>query len=525
VHTPDTQPPDQASTRPSWSQTKALHAQSNATQMRRLLFAVASPRLAGCAQCRRNAAAARRHPLPRAQRWHASAATAHAHAPVAPPSAADEWEGLRQWRFSGVNEARRWGDADAPAAGAASGELAYASVALPPTLAECGRLVLLTADPEVRRAAIRAEQRAALRYAAPLLSTASCSLTQGKAALTHAAFRAWCAGTLPLGAATAPDAPARPPLPLLVPIKQARCRCALLLCAASLHHQTACPALLTTLACLQVPTPAESPLALPAHVLHTLAHIELNAIDLAWDTVVRFSTGPAARVLPAGFFADFARIADDESRHLGWCLARLAELGHAYGDLPAHNQLWEGAAASAEDVVERLAVVPCVQEARGLDAGPRLAGRLVGFGDARSAALVKRIATEEWAHVAVGVAWLHAVCAAREQDAGDAFRDAVARHVPDGLKGPFDRHARERVGLRREWWDPNGTDEAPAQAERPKRRGRAKNGGQAQHARALQAAAAAAAPEPSKSAAAALAGVRARLEQVVAAEASAADGT
>ena len=102
-------------------------------------------------------------------------------------------------------------------------------------------------------------------------------------------------------------------------------------------------------------------------------------------------------------------MADDESRHLGWCLQRLAELGHAYGDLPAHDLLWEGAAASAADVTARLAVVPMSQEARGLDAGPRLVKRLVGLGDNRTAAVVRRIAEEERAHVAVGVVWFQQV--------------------------------------------------------------------------------------------------------------------
>jgi uncharacterized ferritin-like protein (DUF455 family) len=95
-------------------------------------------------------------------------------------------------------------------------------------------------------------------------------------------------------------------------------------------------------------------------------------------------------------------VADDESRHFGWCLQRLAELGHRYGDMPAHDLLWEGAQASAGDLTARLAVVPMSQEARGLDAGQRLAMRLVGAGDARSAAIVARIAEEERAHVAVG---------------------------------------------------------------------------------------------------------------------------
>lgn len=261
--------------------------------------------------------------------------------------------------------------------------------------------------------------------------------------------------------------------------------------------------------CLQVPTPDKSPLPLPAHILHTLAHIELNAINLAWDSVVRFSSLSAAAgghdeaVLPPGFYSDFARIADDESRHLGWCLARLAELGHAYGDLPSHDQLWQGCAASAHDVADRLVVVPCVQEARGLDAGPRLVGRLIGAGDTRSAAIVRRIAEEEWAHVAVGAAWLRAVCAAREVDAGDVFRDAVARHVPDGLKGPFDVHAREKIGLPRAWWDADAAGAADANAAPRRKRSRARNGGGV---------------TTPRLSAVSLGEVQARLEQVVSAE-------
>ena len=98
-----------------------------------------------------------------------------------------------------------------------------------------------------------------------------------------------------------------------------------------------------------MPSDRLSPLPLPSHVLHNLLHIELNAVDLACDTVVRF----AHLRLPDEFYADFARVADDESRHLGWCLQRMEELGHAYGDMPAHNLLWEGAQMSSDDLSAR----------------------------------------------------------------------------------------------------------------------------------------------------------------------------
>lgn len=98
-----------------------------------------------------------------------------------------------------------------------------------------------------------------------------------------------------------------------------------------------------------MPSAKDSGLPLNVCLLHNLAHIELNAIDLAWDTVARYS--PLR--LPAGFYEDFARVADDESRHCGWCLQRLSELGASYGDLPAHDLLWEGAQLSAGDLNAR----------------------------------------------------------------------------------------------------------------------------------------------------------------------------
>jgi uncharacterized ferritin-like protein (DUF455 family) len=175
-------------------------------------------------------------------------------------------------------------------------------------------------------------------------------------------------------------------------------------------------------------------------------------VDLAWDTVVRFS--PAR--LPRELFDDFARVADDESRHLRWCLQRLEELGHPYGSMPAHNILWEGAQHSSSAVTDRLVVIPLIQEARGLDAGPRLADRMVGCGDNRSAAIVRRISEEELAHVAVGVAWLTRLCEAQSVQPGDAFREVVSRLYPEGVpKGAYNVHAREKVGLPQEWYAPD----------------------------------------------------------------------
>lgn len=205
----------------------------------------------------------------------------------------------------------------------------------------------------------------------------------------------------------------------------------------------------------EIPTLKETTLGTSAYTLHTLAHVELNAIDLAWDTVVRF----AYARLPDAFYADFARVADDESRHLGWCLQRLWELDCRYGDMPAHNLLWEGCMLSSEDIRERLAVVPMSQEARGLDAGGRLAERLVGWGDNVSASIVAQIAEEEHAHVAVGVHWFKAICKSLGDDSKHVFINTLTELCPDLLRPPFNHDARSLVGLPREYYDETSWEE------------------------------------------------------------------
>ncbi|CAK9861841.1 unnamed protein product [Sphagnum jensenii] len=240
-----------------------------------------------------------------------------------------------------------------------------------------------------------------------------------KAFLTHHAFRLWVDGSLPLGVSQAPDSPARPAKPELV------------------HPR-------------KVPQPKGTSLSPSAHALHNLAHIELNAIDLAWDTVVRFST--ARRDLDDQFFADFAHVADDESRHCLWCLQRLSELGFSYGSMPAHNLLLRDCQKTTGSVTARLAVIPMMQEARGLDAGPRLVERLMGFGDARSASIAKHIAEEEVAHVAVGVSWFLSVCKQLGMNPASRFQDLMLESEVQ-LKGPFNYLARSTAGLPRDWYD------------------------------------------------------------------------
>lgn len=152
------------------------------------------------------------------------------------------------------------------------------------------------------------------------------------------------------------------------------------------------------------------------------------------------------------FFADFARVADDESRHFRWYSQRLAELGFRYGDMPVHNLLWRECAKSSSDVSARMAVIPLVQEARGLDAGPRLVQKLIGFADHRSADIVAKVAEEELAHVSVGLYWFLKVCEMMGRVPGAAFRDLIKEHDVV-MRGPFNYQSRDEAGIPREWYD------------------------------------------------------------------------
>ncbi|CAM8887762.1 unnamed protein product [Rhodiola kirilowii] len=201
----------------------------------------------------------------------------------------------------------------------------------------------------------------------------------------------------------------------------------------------------------EIPAPKSSGLPLNAYMLHNLAHVELNAIDLAWDTVVRFS--PFLEVLGEAFFVDFAHVADDESRHFLWCSQRLAELGFKYGDMPAHNLLWRECEKSSDNVAARLAAIPLVQEARGLDAGPRLVQKLIGYGDCRTSNIVAKIADEEVAHVAVGVDWFISVCQKVGRVPCSTFKELLQEYNVE-LKGPFNYSARDEAGIPREWYAP-----------------------------------------------------------------------
>lgn len=185
-------------------------------------------------------------------------------------------------------------------------------------------------------------------------------------------------------------------------------------------------------------------------LLHALAHIELNAIDLAWDLVARF----AGEELPRAFFDDWVEVAAEEAYHFELLAGRLAELGARYGDLPAHDGLWEAAAATADDLLARLAVVPLVLEARGLDVTPEMAARLEHAGDAESAEILRHIYRDEIGHVAIGLRWFDRLCLARGLDPEVVFQERVRRLFKGKLKPPFNHQARAAAGFPRHYYEP-----------------------------------------------------------------------
>ena len=178
-------------------------------------------------------------------------------------------------------------------------------------------------------------------------------------------------------------------------------------------------------------------------LLHAIAHIELNAIDLAWDLIARF----ASPDLPREFFDDWVAVAEQEATHHALVATRLEALGSAYGELPAHDGLWQAAQATAHDLLARLAIVPLVLEARGLDVTPEMIEKLKRQDDAASVAALETIYREEVAHVAAGGRWFRFECTRRGRDPVATYRDLVRRYHRGGLKPPFNRAARDKAGF------------------------------------------------------------------------------
>ena len=257
--------------------------------------------------------------------------------------------------------------------------------------------------------------------ACAVLTTADADM---KAVRAREAAAAWKSGSLPLlpetgGIPTPPPRPARPDAPTLLPPADMPRR--------SFKGQRGRFAL-----------------------LHAVAHIELNAIDLAFDIVARF----AGQDLPRGFFDDWVGVGDDEARHFALLQARLAAMGGRYGDLPAHDGLWQAAEETQANLLARLAVVPMVLEARGLDVTPPMIQRLEAAGDHESAAALRIIYEEEKSHVGAGAEWFGFLCARDGRDVETAFHETVRRHFRGDLKPPFNDAARLEAGMPASFYEP-----------------------------------------------------------------------
>ncbi len=242
----------------------------------------------------------------------------------------------------------------------------------------------------------------------------TCTDPQRKCDLTAQAFAALSEGRLSVPDAEAPplpiEAPGRPDKPKLVPPRD-------------------------------VPQRGLGSIEGRAALVHAVAHIEFNAINLAWDAVLRFAG------MPKEYYCDWASVAADEARHFDMLSNRLAELGHAYGDFDAHNGLWEMAVKTSDSCLARMALVPRVLEARGLDVTPGMIARLRNVGDDATAEILEIILREEVVHVAAGSRWFRWCCEREQLEPGETFRELLRDRLVGPLRGPFNLDARRAAGF------------------------------------------------------------------------------
>ena len=182
-------------------------------------------------------------------------------------------------------------------------------------------------------------------------------------------------------------------------------------------------------------------------MLHALAHIEFGAIDLAFDMAGRFGAS-----FPRRFVDDWIDVGADEAIHFALLDRRLRSLGSRYGALPAHDGLWEAAAETRHDALARLAVVPMVLEARGLDVTPATVAAFEAGGDRPSARILERIFRDEIRHVRAGTYWFRTACESRELAVVAEWKRLVGAHFRGVLKPPFNDSARDEAGLSREFY-------------------------------------------------------------------------
>ncbi len=178
-------------------------------------------------------------------------------------------------------------------------------------------------------------------------------------------------------------------------------------------------------------------------LLHAVAHIELNAVDLHWDIIARFTDQP----MPQGFYDDWVQAADDEAKHFNLLADCLEALGSHYGAMPAHAFMWQAAEDTAGDLLGRLAVVPMVLEARGLDVTPGMIELFRNAGEAQAIAALQTIYREEVTHVAYGSKWFNWLCGRSGDDPKEVFHTLVRRYFHGTLKPPFNEEKRAEAGI------------------------------------------------------------------------------
>ncbi|WP_395540098.1 ferritin-like domain-containing protein [Neotabrizicola sp. sgz301269] len=252
-----------------------------------------------------------------------------------------------------------------------------------------------------------------------------------KAALSRRHAATWVAARaagrpLPVGRASPPDAPARPVKPDLLPPRDVPRR---------------------------RPGSAQGRIAL----LHAVAHIELNAIDLHWDIIARFADQP----MPLGFYDDWVKAADEESKHFTLLSDLLEALGSHYGALPAHAGMWRAAEDTAQDFKGRLAVVPMVLEARGLDVTPGMIEIFRKADEMQAIAALEVIYAEEVGHVAYGSKWFNWLCGRDGEDPKEVFHALVRRYFHGALKPPFNEEKRAEAGLPPDFYWPLADQAGP----------------------------------------------------------------
>ncbi|MDX8385815.1 MAG: ferritin-like domain-containing protein [Gallionella sp.] len=178
-----------------------------------------------------------------------------------------------------------------------------------------------------------------------------------------------------------------------------------------------------------------------AALIHALAHIEFNAINLALDAIWRFTD------MPTEYYADWLQVADEEALHFSLLAEHLQELDYAYGDFPAHNSLWEMADRTHGDILARIALVPRTMEARGLDVAPSIRNKLAQAGDIKAAGILDIILRDEIGHVAIGNRWYAYLCKQRGLEPITTYARLAEEYHAPALRGPFNMEARRAAGF------------------------------------------------------------------------------